>query len=232
MRLIDKQSIKDRQGSVVLESKPGVEPGEYGLVRINPDYGLQERFDILVYDDECSACDSLSDEERKLRKPGKCLICEELPCPMLDESDDQCECAFPEAYCLSIDPDENDCISFPHEFLIPYDYPLGPRTKDGVESFYMVQLDPRLPRFKLGFSKRVHGRVSTYRCANPEAVLIGSWPCKRNMEEEAFNRIVSMNLGVRIECSEVFDVMELGKLIAFLTEFFQNSQSIVYTTCR
>ncbi len=217
-----------------------IEMGDYGLARVDPDYGYEDRLSgrVVYYDDDALGCeevDNLNDEVRaQLRKEGRCLVEPELKCGD-HEGGSGCRCHYPKAICYPGDPwvidfyhvldleallpvkDESACLGLPvNNFHVR-----GPDK--GVGWFYAVQLSPTLnpQRIKLGYSWNLPSRFRSYLTSNPEAVLAGAWPCTSAEEGSALTHAANHLSCHRVRNSEVFDALHVQQFLAGLEAYFK-----------
>lgn len=93
-------------------------------------------------------------------------------------------------------------------------------TTSGDGYLYIVQLEPDLipARHKLGFASNPHDRLTDYRCANPNAIIVKTWPCRRTWEKAAIDALTD-SAGTHIG-GEVFDLDDVPEVIAKGDSFF------------
>ncbi len=87
--------------------------------------------------------------------------------------------------------------------------------------FYLCRLEPdALPdRAKFGFSVNPNDRLTDYRCANPYATMIHTWPCHRLWEQAALACVAACPEAKHI-AGEVYDVPAVA-VIERLDRFFE-----------
>lgn len=79
-----------------------------------------------------------------------------------------------------------------------------PKSKHGL--FYVVQLAPDVApqRLKLGFATSIDSRVKGYRTLSPNCLVLGTWECERQDEQEAIRAITQSTRAARVG-GEVYD---------------------------
>lgn len=87
--------------------------------------------------------------------------------------------------------------------------------------FYIVQLAPDLApqRLKFGFTTTLDDRLCRYRTANPNCVLLGSWPCRRSHERAAIYQIAEAADGHQLG-GEVYDCDDPARAVRAAQRFF------------
>lgn len=215
-----------------------IEMGDYGLARVDPDYGYDDDLNgkVVYYDDDTFGCEDveLSQEDQdKLRKEGRCLVDPDLKC---GDREGDFNCHFPQAICYPGDPYVNNVyIVLDMEALLPVNeahaclglpvnnfHVRGPDK--GVGWFYAVQLSPSLhpQRIKLGYSWNLPSRFRSYLTSNPEAILAGAWPCTSSDEGSALTHAAMHLPCQRIRNSEVFDALHVQQFLDGLEAYFKN----------
>lgn len=203
-----------------------VEPGDYGLVVVDP--GLIGPYPTVAeYDD-----DTFNAEE-----DGYCEECEAKIAKGEELSDTEfCDagCMLDLAIVYPLDEDHG-YYSVPFSSLSPagrHAHRVVPHghcvadPKGEVGWFYVVQLHPMRmgERVKCGFATNVPGRLRTYRTASPEAQVIGIWNCLRYREDAALTEAAIW--GKRLGEREVYDVNDLDRFLTKMAEHFQKAKGM------
>lgn len=81
-----------------------------------------------------------------------------------------------------------------------------PKTPSEDGYLYIIATEPEIMprRHKIGFALSPEERLRDYRCANPNAVLRKTWPCRRTWETAAIAAMTN-DISISKLSSEVFD---------------------------
>jgi hypothetical protein len=86
--------------------------------------------------------------------------------------------------------------------------------------FYIIQLIPEYDknRIKLGYANDVRDRLAQHRTSAPTAVLLKSYPCKREWEKSIIDFLALKHC--RLINSEVYEAIDLEKMVDYADQLF------------
>ncbi len=86
--------------------------------------------------------------------------------------------------------------------------------------FYIIQLIPEFDknRIKLGYANDVRDRLAQHRTSAPTAVLLKSYPCKREWEKTIIDFISLKHC--RLINSEVYEAIDVEKMVEYADQLF------------